>query len=366
MIVDEDIDQWSAPSWMAADDLVFFYLSKRALPRILRALYGAILLAVPEHEAVMARYGPDDPRFYAWLHEATAALRPGDDKLVDLLARERDLARELQGTIFAGARVIQSASVAERGDADDRAAERLHHWRGCVYAPLADGFCLREPVPSDVFTRHVALSRTGGPTPLHGAAFTGVRDAMAVRNRLPRFVLDAYPTAGLRGVTRETWRERFADDRQAPRFVNEAQFRSYFVDYLLGELRDPGTPLLEECRCTTGGVGPIADYFVRLGGRWLPVETKLNVRTQPDLVAQVARYLGVPTVTPLLRRTTGRARNVDGADVALVLDPEGLYLMNADGYLASGPTRPLIGRTDLARWPSEKVRARVLCHVAQT
>jgi hypothetical protein len=365
MIADGEMDSWSAPSWLTEGDLIFFYLSKRALPRILSALYGAVLLALPEHKAVLDQYGPNDPRFQAWVREAVAALRPGDNEFVDALARARDLARDFEGAIFAGARVTQRPYV-ERSltdQPDNDGVPEVRHWRGRVYAPIADLFTLAAPVPASVFTRHAPLSRTGGPTPLHGDAFSGVRDAVAATNRLPRYVREAYAAPGLRGVTRANWRARFVESADAPRFVNEAQFRAYFADFALADLHDPGTPVLEECRCTPTGAGPIADYFVRVGGRWLPVETKLNVRSVPALATQVARYLGVPTVKPLCGTHAGRERRVDGAALALVLDVEGLYLMDADGYVASGPDSPLLVRSDLARLDASEVRARILQHV---
>ena len=146
--------------------------------------------------------GADDPRFQAWMREAVAALRPADTEYVDALARARDLARDLardfEGAIFAGARVTQRAYV-EQSSTDHPDADgvpEVLHWRGRVYAPIDDLFTLAAPVPASVFTQHAPLSRTAGPTPPHGDAFTRVRDAVAATNRLPRFVREAYAAPG--------------------------------------------------------------------------------------------------------------------------------------------------------------------------
>jgi hypothetical protein len=59
-------------------------------------------------------------------------------------------------------------------------------------------------------------------------------------------------------------------------------------------------------------------------------------------------------------RAAGRAKRVDGADVAIVVDAEGLYLMTAEDYLASRPGRPLLRRRELADRSRDTLRSRLL------
>jgi hypothetical protein len=68
----------------------------------------------------------------------------------------------------------------------------------------------------------------------------------------------------------------------------------------------------------------------------------------------------VPIVTPLTGRAAGRAKRVDGADVAIVVDAEGLYLMTAEDYLALRPGRPLLRRRELADRSRDTLRSRLL------
>jgi hypothetical protein len=315
---------WSAPRWFSEGDIFFFYHSKKALPRI-----GMFMSAIFD-------IGGGD------IHTMVSPWQP----MCICLAREWKLAQELGGHIFACARVAGPAKMDRSADE----ARRPKHWRSRVYASIEDVWTFATPLPLSVFSKHVTLSTGGGLTPVHGTALVRLRDELAKRTEIPEYLARATPgREGFRGINRSNWRDRTCGT-DAPRFIGEAQLRSYFADFLLAELKDVRTALFQECRCTSSnGTGPIADYFVRIHGRWLPVEAKLSVAVERALTDQVRRYLGVTSFVPLRGKSAQVAHESLGSQFCLVVDSAGVYLMSEQGFVDCTETRPLVSRTAIGR-----------------
>ena len=48
-----------------------------------------------------------------------------------------------------------------------------------------------------------------------------------------------------------------------------------------------------------------ADYFVMIGGRWIPIEAKLNLLTESNLLGQIGKYLRVDKFVATVRKRQG-------------------------------------------------------------
>ena len=139
--------------------------------------------------------------------------------------------------------------------------------------------------------------------------FDGLKCQLSERNPLPEFLKRArIGGESFRDVTQENWPSISCSPEA--RFVNEAQLRAYLLDFLLEELKDPRTPLLRECRSFRGGAETgIADYFVRVDGRWIPVEAKLSVLASSEtrLLEQVNRYVAIDSFSPTVGARVGES-----------------------------------------------------------
>lgn len=309
-------DGWTAPRWITAGDVLFFYHTKKAKLRIERLLKQA------------ARSGNDEWANVRDLDEARAFLN-------DQLA----IAARYAGAVF-GCALVTGASFFEEGDPH-------RFWRSNIYAPTGPVHVFPRPIPDTMFREHVSISPGGSNTPLDGQAFAGLKTLAAAHNELPDFLANAQPGGiGFRDVTSDNWIE--VSCSPAACFIREAQLRTYMLDYLLEELKDLRTRVHQECRCERGGrCTGVADYFVSIGGVWLSVEAKLNVRAERDLPGQVAKYVAAREFVPTRGRSARKTVRGEVASICLVADVAGLYLVDENGYVGCSSDKPLWERTQL-------------------
>jgi len=298
--------EWVAPPSVMPEDVVFFYHTRRGRSNARRLLREA---------------------------RARRELR----HLVGLLQEAAETADHLAGTIF-GYGVIGSRPIYMEMDEAD-------HFKGGIFAPLADVRVLSRPIPQADHSLCFALARGGTNTPLAPSAFDCLKARITRSNRA-----DAALLANRRGgdvgfgaVTANNWATVIG--REDVRFINETQVRAYFADHLLNELRAPRTPVLEECQCWRNGRPTgIADYFVRVGHTWWPVETKVNALAQRDLAAQVRKYLGAEEIQARAGRHAGDRFDIAPPRGVLIVDQEGCTWI-ADGRQQHWPRRGLDHRT---------------------
>jgi hypothetical protein len=243
---------WTAPRWMTAGDLLFFYHTRSGeenAARLRRQIRGGV-----------------------WAGR----------RVVEAVERANSQAAQYGGAIFACAEV--SGRPIHARDEDG-----TQHFRSTIFAPLGAVHVFDAPLPSTEFKQAVTLSTGGTLTPVHGAALTELKGMLAARNRLPAFFQHAVPGGvGFRDITRENWPTISTRPDQV--FLDESQLRAYLLDYLLAEVKDPRKPMMEECECFRDGAPTgVADYFVQVHGRWVPVEAKLNVGAERDLQGQVRK-----------------------------------------------------------------------------
>ena len=100
---------------------------------------------------------------------------------------------------------------------------------------------------------------------------------------------------------------------------------------MLEELKDPRTPLLRECRCFRRGADTgLADYFVKVGGEWIPVEAKLSVlaSSETKLLEQVNRYVAIDSFSPTVGTRVGESFAASSSPLCLVADQAGIYTIS--------------------------------------
>jgi hypothetical protein len=329
----EDFGGWTVPRWGMRGDIAFFYHAKKALPRI------KSLIRQFRETAMKAPRGDRDTL----------------QDVVDVLLRERDLAVLLQGRVFACARLSDRAQA----NYSEEERSRSKHWRSPIYGSITDIHVFKHPLPYEVFGRYLTLN-TGTITPLEAPAFNRLRGILSETNELPRYVADAeVASEGFRDVSASTWR-RIAC-LSGGRFRDEAQVRSYVIDFLLRELRDPRTIVHAECRCSSDGVTnsgpPVADYFVSISGAWVPVEAKLNVGAERDIVSQVSRYLAADSFTPTRGHSKAQIRRASArCPIALVIDAAGAYTVSASGFVDGRVGEPAIPLDEFATDGVERLR----------
>jgi hypothetical protein len=313
---------WTAPRWMTAGDILFFYHTRSGQKNAARIAHQL----------------------------RSGAL--GGRAIVAAVERANVQAARYARTIFACAEVSGRST-------DVPNEEGSQHFRSTIYAPLGAVHVFDEPLPSTEFTRAVTLSTGGTLTPVHGSALTQLKALLATHNQLPVFLRDAVPGAiGFRNVTRENWPT--ISTRPDRVFLDESQLRAYLLDYLLAEIKDQRTALLEECECFRAGVATgIADYFVQVHGRWIPVEAKLNVRAERDLSGQVRKYGQIDAFQPRRGPTPRTRYATQRGGTCLVADQAGLYVLVDGVYIGCSADRPAWARAALSHATGALVRARL-------
>jgi hypothetical protein len=103
----------------------------------------------------------------------------------------------------------------------------------------------------------------------------------------------------------------------------------------------------------------LADYVVRVHGRWVAVEAKLNVRAERDLPGQISKYVGTAEFVPTRGPRAGERVAGPTAPICLAADVDGLYLLAPAGFVDCGPGRPILSRVDITAATIAAVRERL-------
>ena len=308
---------WTAPRWMTENDILFFYHTKTAKKRA---------------DALYKRALEED----------------GQEKsFVRLLKRATETADRYAGTIFGCAQVAGAAEY-------DRS--ELYHFESRSFAPLRRIHIFGHPLPAERFADCVRIGQSA-TTIIDADKFNGIRSRLEEQNRLPDYLKEArFGELSFRDVKPSTWREISCAPNA--RFIHEAQFRDYLLDYLLSEIKDKGTRLFEECDCHPGNPRPgRADYFVRVANHWIPVEAKVNIRTERDILTQVAQYVHVDSFTPTLgAHRHNRPFEVSRSTVCIIADQSGIYIVKDGQFLHCHPGAPVWKREALSYTTATDIR----------
>lgn len=338
--------RWTAPARVGRGDFAFFHFAARASARVVNL------------SRVARRSG---------------ALDPG---LADFLEHAAEHAELFAGRIFAFG-VLAGPAVP-----DLMAAEDDRHWRSRLFAPIASVASLDVPL---LLREHSdALPQpTRTITELTAAQFAALKERLVeIGNELPAELSSALPGRDdFGGISATTWREMSCGADAM--FGHEADVRGFFADWLLAEVKDPGTEIYSEARCVSpevstkrrrggaatragsragaarGSGAARADYIIQVNGEWIPVETKLSLWAWPDILEQVEQYVSAPAFE--VRDRAGAVVRLPASRhrAALVIDRHGLYVVRDGGFAGCGPGEPIISRTEMEGVSAKALRTRV-------
>ncbi len=130
-------------------------------------------------------------------------------------------------------------------------------------------------------------------------------------------------------------------------------------------MKDKGTPLLEECQCFREGQRTgIADYFLTIGGRWLPLEAKLNTMSEKDIFSQVAKYTNIDSFVPTKGSNRGKLFEARQPPVCFVADQSGMYIISSKGeFVDCSHGSPIWKREQLGNLNAANIKEAVESYV---
>ena len=252
---------FTAPKWAVRDDIVFFFHAKTAIQKV-------------RHLRAQIKKNKEKYKYYL-------------DKFDEIL-KFAELFYEIYGNkIFGVARVSESPQYEEN-------AENIH-WKSHIYAEMSDFQFLKRPIPLEEFNSFLKLASQTSITPVLGDQFDKLKDIVLKDNDDIGFLKNSVATpVPLRNISEENWIDIAGKYRR--RFFLEAQFRKFYIDYLLKILGDQ-KKFYFECSCYKDGkfVGR-PDNYIYISGKYLPVEVKLNNRSFPNLNTQLDKYCNVDMV----------------------------------------------------------------------
>lgn len=290
---------WTAPKWAKAGDVVFFMHSKTARSTITR-----LRSELFRNRDKMSAYDYD--------------------RLMNYIGHCLDIYSQYGGKIFAIGRVCGGPKYVE----PENVMESVLHWRSRNYSAIDNIHILEKPLDISEF-KYIHITRGGATTPLYDYEFDHLREDIGKNNDLPQYVKNstAKPIP-LRKINAQNWIEIANDYRRC--FILEKQFRQFYVDYLLRDIGDK-KKFFTECRCQRNDIhDSFMDYVIRFEGKLLPVEVKLSVNAEPNIVGQVSKYVFNNNVF----LTDDGSRCASGKEFhdgkVLIIDTEKLYWYEAE------------------------------------
>ncbi len=311
--------RWSSPTWLTQDDILFFYYTKGSRRRIIKLL-----------QEVRRDYGQES-------------------YLAQFLEYELEAAEFYSGTIFACAEV---SGLTEYSDSE------LCHFNHKFFAPLGEVDVFDKPLAYEKFTESITISQRT-ITLIYGQQFDRLRSFLSSPNILPDFLKNAQLRDGLRDVNKNNW--FLISCHPSTRFIYEAQIRTYLIDYLLNEIKDKGTSLLEECECYRGRkrTGKV-DYYIKLDGKWIPVEAKLNVLAEKDILSQIAKYTRIDFFKPTIGQHRGKAFETTKLSMCIIVDQSGIYIVSDNNFFECYPGKPIWKREQLNPATALTIRNKII------
>ena len=292
--VANDYTEWTMPKWCKSGDIVFFMHAKTANATISRLKR--------ELRESKDKYSESD---YEILSSA--------------LQRGTELHQQYGGKIFTIGKVCGNA-FCDNGDDFDFEP----HWKSSVYAPIDGLCCLQQPVDISEFSSFIQIARQSAITPVFGKEFEALKSLIMSKNAVPRYLEESVSMPiPLSKITGDNWIQVASQYRRS--FFLEIQFRTYYVDYLLASLGDR-KGFFKECACIKGGQkASFVDNVIVIGRKYLPVEVKLNIDTEKDLVGQLRKYCALDKlVLDAKKQRFAAPEKVYGGGL-LVIDTNGAY-----------------------------------------
>lgn len=298
----KDKTVWTSPKWAKIGDIVFFMHSKTAKSTI-----------------TSLRTQLNNVRDYISKEKYNI--------LMEWINRGLDLYKQYGGKIFAIGRVIGAPEYIADSD-DDYEDASFYHWGSRIYSKI-EVFVLETPIDISEFNDFIFVSRQSGITPVFGKEFIKLRDLIALKNETPEYFLRSVATPlPLTKINNDNWLEITDEYRRS--FMLESQFRSYYVDYLLSAISDRKT-IYKECRCVKkNNSNTFADNIIYINGKYVPVEVKLSIATEPNIKGQVENYCNTDEIYIDSKRNKKIIPKQIYNRNVIVIDTEDIYIFNFD------------------------------------
>jgi hypothetical protein len=321
---------WTGPAWMVAGDVLFFHLTKKS-----RSLAKSYLRATDR------------------------AARPELAATLDRILLQAD---RYAGTIL-GYAIVSGQARRERQEGPGA------HFASQVFLPISYVQIFETPLPGTAFRDLVQINAGAVNPPLDATRFAALKARLGERNRdigpLAQLEFGDLHLAGIKGA--DNWYELLRNERV--RFLYEEQVSEYFVEPLLAAVKDPGSPLLKECRCDprdpTTERGR-SDYFVRIGEKWLPVEVKLDVGLAENIARQLAKYAHLRGFVPTQGKQAGEYFEVEDSALCVLVDRSGIMLADGGRFVAGEPGRPAWPRESLSATTAQELRRTIVAQRARS
>ena len=287
------MEAWTAPKWSKIGDIVFFMHSKSSGATIAR-LKNSLKRQSDD-------YTTDD-----------------FNTLTSALERASDLYGKYGGKIFA------LGQVSENPYQQTQEHDYMIHWKSRIYANISDCCCLESPVDRSDFNDFIQISSRSAITPVFGKEFEALKSLIMSKNAVPRYLEESVSMPiPLSKITGNNWIQIASQYRRS--FFLEIQFRTYYVDYLLSSLGDR-KGFFKECACIKGErKASFVDNVMVIGGKYLPVEVKLNIDTEKDLIGQLRKYCALDKLVLDTKKQRFAAPEKVYGDGLLVIDTNGAY-----------------------------------------
>jgi hypothetical protein len=311
---------WTAPKWLTKGDIIFFYHTKRAKSRTAKLFTEA------------------QQKF------------PHKRNLIKLLKHAKETADLYSGNIFGCALVSSGTQLFDKQE---------KHFISRLFAPLEKVHIFEKPLHQELFADCVKIG-LNTITPLYKKEFNGIRKLLSKQNKIPNFLQNtALGDNVFKNINASNWRSISCIPNIE--FIHEAQLRAYLLDFFLNEIKDKGSPILEECECFCGdrNTGRV-DYFIKIFGQWIPVEAKLNISKERDIFAQTAKYTNINVFSPRKGSYRNKVFVVNPIPLCLVFDQLGIYLISKTGkFINSGFNIPNWKREQYTKRVGFKIREEV-------
>lgn len=292
-------NEWTSPKWAKAGDIVFFMHSKTARTTITRLRSELIQ---KRDKLSVADY----------------------NRLMGYIGHALDIHAKYGGKIFAVGRICGGPEYVQPEDV----VNEFLHWKSRNYSAIDNIHVLDHPVDISVFRDYIHISRSGSITPLFDTNFDKLRADIEKENELPEYVKNSIARPiPLRLINNKNWIGIANDYRRC--FILEEQFRKFYVDYLLRAIGDQKR-FYTECRCQRAHMNDsFMDYVIRFEGKYLPVEVKLSVNAETNLIGQVSKYVHNSKVFLDCNGSRWTTGDNFHAGKVLIIDTEKLYMFDA-------------------------------------
>lgn len=248
----KEVSYWTAPAWIISGDIIFFYHAATA----------------NTHNKRLRK------EIRNWDFEDA-------DRLNEYLDYCDELYDKYGGKIFAVGKIGCSPGYSE--------ADFEHsHFKSRIFAPVVDIVPLQFPVSRKQFEDFIPITRQQSVTFVLGNDFMKLKSIILRYSEVPYLKQCTSVSVPLRDITNGNWLK--SANENSRRYLYEAQFRKYYVDYMIMCLADD-SKIYSEVSCVKDDrISGRSDNCILFCGKYLFVEIKRNMFTEEDVISQIQQY----------------------------------------------------------------------------